>query len=74
MNITNIPPKNTRKRIYENQNLSIEIPISKLIVNVWINKKNPIARGCFNWIKIIEEIIRNMFKENCIIKSENSLI
>lgn len=37
------------------------------IVKVWINNKNPIANGCFNWIKIIDEIINNKFNINCII-------
>lgn len=67
MNKTNIPPKNTRKRIYENQNLLVIKPEVKQTSVVWISKVNPIAKGCFIFIKIKLKINNRDSKIHCII-------
>ena len=37
------------------------------INKVWINNKNPIAKGCLSCEKINDEININVFIKNCII-------
>jgi len=42
--------------IYENQNLSEKIPAIILIKRVWISNINPIERGWFNWVNIMDKV------------------
>lgn len=58
--------------MYENQNLFVINPDIKDTNVVWINRINPIANGCFIFIKIKLKINKNVIKIHCII-SRNSL-
>lgn len=49
MNKTNIPPINTKNKIYENQNVSYMNPIINDDKKVWINNINPIDKGWLSW-------------------------
>ena len=72
MNNTSIPPRNTRNKIYENQNLLVINPDSIDTKIVWISKVNPIANGCLIFMKIKLKINKKVIKIHWII-SRNSL-
>ena len=66
-------PKNNKNKIYENQNLFVINPDIKQTNVVWISKVNPMAKGCFMFIKIKLKINKRDIKIHCII-SKGSLI
>lgn len=59
MKRTNIPPKNTKNKMYENQNEKLYNPTLNEISTVWIKRVNPIASGWESCVNKNDKISRN---------------
>lgn len=73
INKINIPPKKIKNNEYENQKVFVINPENNTIIIVWIINIRPKDRGWVIEKNKNDDIIKNIIKRVCKIKSENSL-